>query len=132
MSMRALEVTSPATITNPVLVNVSQATREPLSSLMRASRMASETWSQSLSGWPSVTLSDVNKYSDIGDSLRGRVDSGTAQSPSVTPGSQRRRASFRLGWGACLAGADPRKLRLAVSGTVEIALSNVGQPKETR
>ena len=69
MSMRDAVVTSPATITKPVLVSVSQATRDPLSSLMRASRIASETWSHSLSGWPSVTLSDVNRYSDIDDSL---------------------------------------------------------------
>ena len=29
---------------------------------MIASRIASETWSQSLSGWPSVTDSDVKRY----------------------------------------------------------------------
>jgi hypothetical protein len=43
MSMRDAEVTSPATITNPVLVRVSQATREVLSSLISASKIASET-----------------------------------------------------------------------------------------
>ena len=43
MSMRDDEVISPATMTKPVLVSVSHATREPLSSLMRASRIASDT-----------------------------------------------------------------------------------------
>ena len=41
--MRDAEVISPATITNPVLVSVSHATRDVLSSLMRASRIASDT-----------------------------------------------------------------------------------------
>ena len=43
MSMRDAEVTSPATITKPVLVSVSHATRDPLSSLISASRIASDT-----------------------------------------------------------------------------------------
>ena len=42
---------------------VSHATRASGSSRMIESRMASLTWSQSLSGWPSVTDSDVNRYS---------------------------------------------------------------------
>src|ERR1700730_5980607 len=47
--------------TRPVAVRVSQATRLKESSARQASRMASEIWSAILSGWPSVTDSDVNK-----------------------------------------------------------------------
>src|SRR5437764_4347717 len=47
--------------TRPVAVRVSQATRLRESSARQASRMASEIWSAILSGWPSVTDSDVNK-----------------------------------------------------------------------
>jgi hypothetical protein len=48
------------TITIPVVVQVSQATRAVGSASKIASRTASEIWSQILSGCPSVTLSDVN------------------------------------------------------------------------
>src|SRR5436190_8666508 len=48
--------------TKPVAVSVSQATRLAGSSARQASRMASEIWSAILSGWPSVTDSEVNKY----------------------------------------------------------------------
>src|SRR5260370_17844490 len=45
----------------PVVTRVSQATR-PLGSCFRtSSRTASEIWSAILSGWPSVTDSDVNR-----------------------------------------------------------------------
>src|SRR6478752_10708485 len=53
---------SPMTMTRPVVVAVSQATRAFGSSRMIASRIASETWSHILSGWPSVTDSDVKRY----------------------------------------------------------------------
>src|SRR5215212_24144 len=62
-SMYVEVVISPRTITSPVVVAVSQATRAFGSSRMIASRIASLTWSHSLSGWPSVTDSDVNRYS---------------------------------------------------------------------
>ena len=55
-------VISPRTSTRPVVVAVSQATRASGSSRRIASRMASEIWSHILSGWPSVTDSDVNRY----------------------------------------------------------------------
>src|SRR5512143_2569842 len=55
-------VISPRTMTRPVVVAVSQATRASGSSRMIASRMASEIWSHILSGWPSVTDSEVNRY----------------------------------------------------------------------
>src|ERR1700680_4856747 len=47
--------------TRPGAVRVSQATRLKESSVRQASRIASETWSAILSGWPSVTDSEVNK-----------------------------------------------------------------------
>src|SRR5271165_5827498 len=47
--------------TNPVAVRVSAATRLYGSCSRHASRMASETWSAILSGWPSVTDSEVNR-----------------------------------------------------------------------
>src|SRR6266851_1130035 len=60
-STYALVVISPAITTRPVAVRVSQATRLEVSSVRQASRMASEIWSAILSGWPSVTDSEVNK-----------------------------------------------------------------------
>jgi hypothetical protein len=60
-STQALVVTSPATTTTPVLINVSQATRPRGSSLTMASSTASEIWSATLSGWPSETDSEVKR-----------------------------------------------------------------------
>src|SRR5918998_4186506 len=54
---------SPETTTRPVFTRVSQATRPVGSSRMTASRTPSEIWSATLSGWPSVTDSDVNRNS---------------------------------------------------------------------
>src|SRR5689334_449401 len=54
---------SPETTAMPVLTSVSQATRPPGSSDMTASSTPSDIWSATLSGWPSVTDSDVNRYS---------------------------------------------------------------------
>src|SRR3954451_24921581 len=54
---------SPETTTRPVFTSVSQATRPVGSSRMTASRTPSEIWSATLSGWPSVTDSEVNRYS---------------------------------------------------------------------
>src|SRR5438876_730005 len=53
---------SPATRTRPVVSSVSQATRPSGSSARIASSTASEIWSASLSGCPSVTDSDVKRY----------------------------------------------------------------------
>src|SRR5439155_18067312 len=44
-----------------VVTSVSQATRPAVSWDRTASRTASETWSATLSGWPSVTDSEVNE-----------------------------------------------------------------------
>src|SRR3954462_6815922 len=60
MSTYALVEISPATTTRPVVSKVSHATRPVGSSAMMASRTASETWSAILSGWPSVTDSELN------------------------------------------------------------------------
>src|SRR5215216_2562311 len=57
---KAWVVISPSSITNPVLVAVSQATRERGSCSRQASKTASEIWSHILSGCPSDTDSDEN------------------------------------------------------------------------
>src|SRR5881396_1977914 len=54
-------VISPATTTSPVVISVSHATRPFGSPPMTASRTESEIWSAILSGWPSVTDSDVKE-----------------------------------------------------------------------
>src|SRR5438128_6639684 len=61
MSMYFSVVISPATTTSPVVISVSQATRLFGSFASAASRTESEIWSAILSGWPSVTDSEVNK-----------------------------------------------------------------------
>src|SRR3954468_22295935 len=63
MSTKVVVEISPETTTRPVLTSVSQATRPVGSSAMTASSTPSEIWSATLSGWPSVTDSEVNRYS---------------------------------------------------------------------
>src|SRR3954467_13721046 len=63
MSTYVSVVISPDTTTRPVLTSVSHATRPPASSRRTASSTPSEIWSAILSGWPSVTDSEVNRYS---------------------------------------------------------------------
>ena len=53
---------SPARTTRLVVVIVSQATRASGSLDKNRSTIASEIWSATLSGWPSETDSDVNRY----------------------------------------------------------------------
>src|SRR4051794_24832649 len=60
MSTYAFVEISPATTTRPVVSMVSHATRPVGSSDRMASRTASEIWSAILSGWPSVTDSELN------------------------------------------------------------------------
>src|SRR5699024_659050 len=55
----------PTIIASPVLTTVSHATRASLSSLIISSKIASEIWSATLSGCPSVTDSDVNNLRSI-------------------------------------------------------------------
>src|SRR5580704_4845914 len=59
--------------TRPVAVRVSQATRLEVSSARQASRMASEIWSAILSGWPSVTDSEVNKIRFFTVEVGGKI-----------------------------------------------------------
>jgi hypothetical protein len=54
-------VISPATQASPVVTSVSQATRAEGSSARMASSTASEIWSATLSGCPSVTDSEVKR-----------------------------------------------------------------------
>src|SRR5213082_1402272 len=61
MSTYVSVVISPETTTSPVLTSVSHATRPFGSSRITASSTPSEIWSAILSGWPSVTDSDVNR-----------------------------------------------------------------------
>src|SRR6187551_449481 len=75
-------VISPATTTSPVVTRVSQATRPSGSSFMTASRTASEIWSATLSGCPSVTDSDVNW------NVRALIASNLSRDPAARqPGS---------------------------------------------
>ena len=53
---------STATIARPVVTIVSHATRECGSSASNASSTASEIWSATLSGWPSVTDSEEKRW----------------------------------------------------------------------
>ena len=61
MSTYVSVVISPATTTSPVVISVSQATRPSGSSARTASSTESEIWSAILSGWPSVTDSEVKE-----------------------------------------------------------------------
>src|SRR5918997_159233 len=63
MSTQVSVEISPDTTTRPVLTSVSQATRPLGSSRRTASRTPSEIWSAILSGWPSVTDSEVKRNS---------------------------------------------------------------------
>ena len=60
-SSTALVVISPASTTRPVVSRVSTATRDSGSVVSAASTIASEIWSATLSGWPSVTDSEVKR-----------------------------------------------------------------------
>src|ERR1700681_1878614 len=61
MSSSACVVTSPITTHRPFVMAVSHATRAWGSWASMPSRTASETWSQTLSGCPSVTDSEVKR-----------------------------------------------------------------------
>src|SRR5207245_894328 len=62
ISSSACVVTSPITTHNPFVIAVSHATRACGSCPSMPSSTASETWSQILSGCPSVTDSEVSRY----------------------------------------------------------------------
>src|SRR5215216_6033078 len=78
MSTYTSVVISPETTTSPVFTSVSQATRPSGSSAMTASSTPSEIWSAILSGWPSVTDSDVNRNS-LSDSCWVAMSPGRVQ-----------------------------------------------------
>ena len=65
ISTTAFVVISPATTTNPVVTIVSQATLLFGSCASIASRIASDIWSATLSGWPIVTDSLVKRYLSV-------------------------------------------------------------------
>src|SRR6478609_9163849 len=69
MSTYASVVISPATTHSPVVRSVSHATRPFGSSARIASSTVSLIWSAILSGWPSVTLSEVKVQRDTGGLL---------------------------------------------------------------
>src|SRR3954463_14498823 len=88
MSTYVVVEISPDTTTSPVFTSVSQATRPYGSSRITASRTPSEIWSAILSGWPSVTDSDVNRYSlsdswlmGSGGRLRSGLSCGARRGP---------------------------------------------------
>src|SRR5919108_3348669 len=66
----------------PVVTSVSQATRAAGSFAMMASKTASEIWSAILSGWPSVTDSEVKTWRCAG---MCRSDAGLDVQASGTP-----------------------------------------------
>src|SRR3989304_3553687 len=69
---RAPVVISPARTTRLSLTSVSAATLERLSWAKMASRIASEIWSATLSGWPSETDSEVKRKLLIFGAVPGR------------------------------------------------------------
>src|SRR6058998_1902336 len=70
MSTYVSVVISPATTTRPVVTSVSHATRPCGSCASTASRIVSEIWSAILSGWPSVTDSEVKRNERRGTGRR--------------------------------------------------------------
>src|SRR5215213_11855349 len=95
MSTYVVVEISPDTTTRPVFTSVSHATRPVGSSRMTASRMPSEIWSAILSGWPSVTDSEVNRYSFSESFMVSACRGGRT-------GSRRRKGRIRVGKGSGL------------------------------
>src|SRR6476661_2459802 len=77
MSTYVSVVISPATTTRPVVISVSHATRPSASSARTASSTESEIWSAILSGWPSVTDSEVKEKERV--DMGRRLASGRAE-----------------------------------------------------
>src|SRR5947209_8158532 len=80
-------------MTRPVVTIASHATRASGSFARMASRMASEIWSASLSGWPSVTDSDVNSEGTALVSFESPAPARTrpaarSQAPGFSSGAQ--------------------------------------------
>src|SRR4029453_11645284 len=79
--------TSPARPTRLVVHSVSTATRDSGSAARNAATTESEMRSQTLSGWPSETLSLVNRYDflDKARSLNAHVAFGEMQRAGTCP-----------------------------------------------
>src|SRR5712691_5240732 len=99
MSTYVSVVISPATTTRPVVISVSQPTRPCGSSASTASSTESEIWSAILSGWPSVTDSDVKVKERAGIARRLAAadaeedgERGVARAPTA---ESRERAEIR-------------------------------------
>src|SRR5579864_6338190 len=105
--------------TRPVAVRVSQATRLVESSVRQASRMASEIWSAILSGWPSVTDSEVNNKRFLdGNACLLKIALGMGQGKSLNVfsnarGAQLTRARLHECW--------PKALEVGTRGAVRAA-----------
>ena len=95
---------SPATTHRPVVSSVSQATRPFGSSARMASSTESLIWSAILSGWPSVTLSEVKVQRDtgcapvvaasrVGDGVRDRSTTTSRIEPGRSSACRRGRRS---------------------------------------
>src|ERR687894_2147671 len=80
MSTYVSVVISPETRIRPVFTSVSQATRPCGSSARTASSTPSEIWSAILSGWPSVTDSEVKRNS-LSESCRVVIRRGSLAAP---------------------------------------------------
>ncbi len=81
----------------PVLTRVSQATRPSGSSAMIASRTPSEIWSLTLSGWPSVTDSEVKRCSFSASGLE--VMAGKPRESAARPTASVRAGRGGREWG---------------------------------
>src|SRR5919109_2214193 len=122
MSTYVSVVISPATTTKPVVISVSHATRPPGSSEITASSTESEIWSATLSGWPSVTDSEVKRNSRgairtrFGMTLRPRGAMGGARQGRsgrrVSGGRRLAASSAARGHKASFRDEFPRRLRL--------------------
>src|SRR5215210_9232681 len=125
MSTYVEVVISPATTTRPVVTSVSQATRLIGSSASAASRMVSEIWSAILSGWPSVTDSDVKRcevlsfwssaaFQVVVPAVLSTISisaSPCSSPPSSCPGSHGPPLLWRLGGRNAPPQDPPRRLR---------------------
>ena len=90
---------SPITVTMPVVAKVSQATRASGSCARMASSTASLIWSQSLSGCPSVTDSEVKSLrmgSPFMEQGRGRMGGKRKRPDSVRPGGNSHRGKLLI------------------------------------
>src|SRR5437867_13376124 len=93
MSRSAWVVTSPMTTQRPFVIAVSHATRARASCSSMPSSTASETWSQILSGWPSVTDSEVSRkereeLKDVVTTTANNIEIGAGNLPLASRDSR--------------------------------------------